>query len=94
MAVKRQVSNADLYLRLGQIDEKVDAVHEQTKKTNGRVNNLERWRDAVLAVEQYREKELNKIAEDKGWTRREKQLIAFITTLMGIVAALIGARSL
>ncbi len=96
----QQPSNADIYLKLGNIDATLMEVHTQVKLTNGRVTELEKWRRGVEEVEDYkREQKSQKPAptpqeQKDGWSVREKQLVAIITTLLAIVGALVGIGTL
>lgn len=88
-------TNLDLYKLLGQIEEKVEQVHDQIKKTNGRVGTLEKWRDRLDIIDEYK-KTPQEVRQEKGegWTNREKTLTAIIAALLAIVSALVGTGSL
>ena len=40
-----KITNAQIYREVGEQKVLLEAIHEQTKKTNGRVTGLEEWRD-------------------------------------------------
>lgn len=48
---KRRPTNADIYEKLGRIEEIALATKAQAERTNGRVTKLENWQSGVLAVE-------------------------------------------
>lgn len=109
------ISNATIMEALGELNGEMKAefrairtelvaVKEQTTKTNGRVNDLERRasnEDAVkIALEKAKGDQMptiqhaEQVIMEKGWTTREKALIGFITTLLAIVTYILGIRGL
>lgn len=42
-------SNRELDHFFGEIQSKLEEIHDQTKRTNGRVGTLEKWRDRFIA---------------------------------------------
>lgn len=99
MAQRKTPTNADIYRTLGQIDEKLEQIHAQVKRTNGRVTVIEKWKESQefgeAAVEAYKAKHPQTPQEKaEGWSVREKTLTAIITTLLAIMAALVGIKQL
>lgn len=92
MTTQKRYTNQDIYTAIGRIEEKVDAVHEQAKKTNGRVTRLESIEQRREAVEAYIDKEgIKTPSEEKdGWTSREKALISIIMALLAVASAYVG----
>lgn len=91
MVVKRNPTNSDIYRSLGRVDEKVSEIHDQVKRTNGRVSELERWKQSVDAVDLYKKENRPTNQEVKErWTARDKALTAIITALVSIIATLVA----
>lgn len=82
----------DVYTKLGQQDEQLNAIHTQVKKTNGRVTILEQKQRDADVIADYLLKHPAATSEEvkEGWSTREKQLIAFITALLAIITGLIS----
>jgi hypothetical protein len=84
---------------VGGIKADVQSIHEQTKKTNGRVTALESKENARSAVENYIAKEGIKTPqeENEGNNKLVKQLFAIIGVLTAMIVglmALIGTGKL
>lgn len=101
MPTRKTPTLADIWQKLGAQDEKLEAIHEQVKATNGRVGTLEqKERDRTFA-ENYVEKHPLRtvqeptVQEEKGkWTAREKTLTAIILSLIALTSAAIGTGKL
>lgn len=96
MPTRKTPTLADIWQKLGAQDEKLEAIHEQVKATNGRVGTLEqKERDRTFA-ERYVEKHpVPTVQEEKGkWTAREKTLTAIILSLIALTSAAIGTGKL
>ncbi len=96
-------TNADISLTLEIIIDQLKDIHKQTKETNGRVTKLERWKERLesdaAAIEAYKKQNPQPPVptpqeKAEGWTVREKTLTAIITSLLAIMAALVGAGKL
>lgn len=48
------VTNNDIMEKLGGIEARLVAVQVQAEKTNGRVNSIENWKNALEAIDQYK----------------------------------------
>lgn len=92
MAQRTDPTLKDVYVKLGKQDEQLEQIHSQVKKTNGRVTALEgKQRDADVIADYLLKHPAQSAGEVKeGWSTREKQLIAFITALLAIIATLVG----
>ena len=103
MTNQKRPTIADVYKALGSLQQDVGSVkidvkkiHEQTKKTNGRVTELEKKELKRETIENFaKEQGIKTPKEEKeGWTGREKTLTAIITALLAIVSALIGVNQI
>ncbi len=96
---KKNPSNNEIFMAIGALQEKVDAIHIQTKKTNGRVTRLEQWKEKADVIANYLKEHpaaLEKTPQERQdvWTKREKTLLAIISSLITIVGGLIAAGKL
>lgn len=48
------------------VKEIADATREQAEKTNGRVTRIEEWKNALIAVEQYKKEQQPTVRTEKG----------------------------
>lgn len=94
-------SNADIFKALGKLDEKVDQIHKQVVHTNGRLTKVERWKEKLETIDDYKRENpqetqspIQQKEREEGWTVREKFLTAVILSLLAIVTALVGAGKL
>ena len=83
---------AAILAELKALDEKLDEVHEQVKKTNGRVTDIEIARavEAGIRIERAAQVENTRVvrAEDlakEAWIR--PGIVAIVCTLLGVVLA-------
>lgn len=91
MAEKRLPTNEDIFRTLGQIDEKVDEIKHQVKRTNGRVTTLEKWKNDLDVVEAYKAR--SSIVPEKLQSPPDlvKVLLGLLVTALGIIATLATA---
>lgn len=92
MVNKKNPTNADIYQKLGGIQQVVKETNEQAKLTNGRVTELEAWKRGLEAIDQYKREHPRLQTKAEGWTAREKSLVALISTLIAIITAMIGIK--
>ena len=90
-------TNSDIMRILGRVEEKVDEVQVQVRKTNGRVTLLEKWKDKMIvsadAIKLFKQenptsesiKATNPLLADKGI----QQLIKSLALLIGAIAAVL-----
>lgn len=93
---KKHPTNADIYKLLGQHGEQIDAILKQVRSTNGRVTAIERWKEKIENIDEYKREHLNKTPEEvkNVWTTREKTLVAIIMALLSMVSILVGTGKL
>lgn len=80
-------NNTELWVAITRIEEKLDAILEQTKKTNGRVSELE---DEVERLNNYRiEHPVEKIEEDINNIIKETETIRFFSKRPKLIILLV-----
>ena len=92
MTAKQNPTNKDLYTALGEIKSDVKSIHEQVKRTNGRVTTLEKKEFARGLIEEFiKDQGIKSPSEEKaGWSKREQALIGIIMAMLGIASAVVG----
>lgn len=94
---KKRPTNSDIYQELGEIKQIAIATKEQAEKTNGRVSKLESWQNAIIAVENFKEKHpvykpTKQWFEDKDIKRLITGLAILTTAIVAYLAFLQGGR--
>lgn len=96
---KKEPTLADIWQKLGNQDSTLSAIHEQVRKTNGRVTKVEQWKDRVeqreiWAAEWTKDHSPTPQEKAEGWTAREKTLTSIIISLIAILSGLAAAGKL
>lgn len=90
---QKEPSNSEIYEKLGSIEGKfqgqLDAILTQVKHTNGRVTRLEKWKDKLDIIADYRKD--NGEGKPKGLD--SQKIIMYVLGLLGTALAIILANS-
>ena len=83
----RNPTNADIYEKLGKLEAVQIATLEQVQKTNGRVTKLEKWKDKLDVIADYK--------KDNGKPEGidSQKIIMYVLGLLGTALATILALS-
>lgn len=95
-------SNAEIYEKLGSIEgkfnavlqdqnTKIDAILVQVKETNGRVTRLERWKDKLDIIADYK-KENGQGETVIDWGKIIMAALGLIATALSVIAFLVGKK--
>lgn len=84
---KRRPTNADIYEKLGRIEEIALATKAQAERTNGRVTKLETWQAGIIAVEV--ERSTQKQPSGIDYTKVVLAALGLVGTALSIVAVAI-----
>lgn len=76
-------TNADIFEKLGKIEQITLATKTQAEKTNGRVTLLEKWQSGVLAVEVERTRSNGKTPD---YTKVVLAALGLVGTALSIIA--------
>lgn len=102
MNTQHEPSNAEIYEKLGSIEGrfntvlqdqnvKIDAILVQVKETNGRVTKLERWKDKLDVIAEYKkENKQGEIIVD--WPKIMFAILGLVGTALSIIYALVVKR--
>ena len=100
-ARKKSPTLADIYTSLGHLDgrltsqnDKLDEIHTEVKRTNGRVTKLEKRAELEDGIDSWQKDNKVTPKEDGKWTAREKTLTGIIVSLIAIVSAAIGSGAI
>lgn len=85
----RNPTNADIYEKLGKLEAVQIATLEQVQKTNGRVTKLEKWKDKLDAIADYKKDN----GSDKVSGIDSQKIIMYALGLLGTALAIILALS-
>ena len=77
-------TNADIFEKLGKIEQITLATKVQAEKTNGRVTLLEKWQSGVIAVEVERTRSNGKNSPD--YTKVVLAALGLVGTALSIIA--------
>lgn len=86
---KKRPTNADLYQKLGTIQEIAEATRIQAAKTNGRVTSLEKWQNEVTAVATYQDKHSDK-GSDKDYIKVILYALGLVGTALGVIGVVVS----
>lgn len=86
---ERKPTNSDIYEKLGKLEAVQIATLEQVQKTNGRVTRLEKWKDKLDIIADYRKD--NGEGKPKGLD--SQKIIMYVLGLLGTALAIILANS-
>lgn len=97
----KEPTNADIYRLQGEHGERLEQIHKQVVHTNGRLAKVERWKEKLEAIDDYKranpqqtQSPIQQKEREEGWSVREKFLTAVILSLLAIVTALVGVGRL
>lgn len=88
-------SNSELYEKLGRMeskfDEKLSNILAQVQKTNGRVTRLEKWKDKLDVIADYRKENVN---GDRpiDWQKLMMYSLGLVATALAVISVLAGKR--
>ena len=84
---ERKPTNSDIYEKLGKLEAVQIATLEQVQKTNGRVTKLEKWKDKLDVIADYKKDN----GKPKGLD--SQKIIMYVLGLLGTALAIILANS-
>jgi len=92
---QKEPSNSEIYEKLGEIEGKfktqLDAILTQVKHTNGRVTKLEKWKDKLDIIADWK-KESGSMTKPMDWTKITMAVIGTIGTALGIILGIVTKR--
>lgn len=86
---ERKPTNSDIYEKLGKLEAVQIATLEQVQKTNGRVTRLEKWKDKLDVIADYKKDN----GSDKTSGIDSQKIIMYALGLLGTALAIILALS-
>lgn len=93
-----EFSNTDIMVKLTSMETTLTAVKEQAIKTNGRVNDIESWKNALIAVDRYKKENPTQtisapnattVFVQPKWFQNER-LVGGVVAVLLAISALLG----
>lgn len=89
--MNKEPTNADLYEKLGAMEERLAEIFKQVKKTNGRVTVLEKWKDKLDIIDGYK-KENGTVVPIIDWQKILLYALGLLGTALAIISYMAGKQ--
>lgn len=89
--MNKEPTNADLYEKLGAMEERLADILKQVKRTNGRVTVLEKWKDKLDIIDGYK-KENGAVVPIIDWQKILLYALGLLGTALAIISYMAGKQ--
>jgi len=90
---QRNPTNSDIFEKLGKLEAVQIATLEQVQKTNGRVTKLEKWKDKLDVIADYKKENTGILTSGSDKSLDSQKIIMYALGLLGTALAIILALS-